>query len=480
MPVENVPAFSASPAIDRVPNNASDLPRLETAFAVAMKRSFGGAWVGNASGEMLNDDRVSEQQSERHEADRAAEQKTDTQKSQTRALRREQELRQEHVQSVTNRDDRQKEHVSRLETKEAHQAEYHKEQRDSESQQAELRPEHAPPRLPFSVSINTAIESVTPLSSATHSENVAGSQGYPARLGKSGSMEGAIPSQNTASQISPAITSDVVSLPQHGFAFPAAMPSSNSAGNGNAMTQPALITTIFTVAGKLDTEKKAEKDKAESELKKRSKNGAGVGIVTFPLPIPESSAAPLKTQEGNASPSMTAEESGQKDVQIIESFASHARAEVADDLSHEKTDEDEKALLEKNLEDTIQAVLAKLSAREYSSQGLSNTLSLSRNRGTEKTQPAEEQRQRVLLVKRVAAACQSLAHKNGLFRTKIYLGDSLGSLAIRMRFRHHRLSLEFQPETKRAAQLLRESQDELREELSQNQVELEDFEIKCA
>lgn len=88
----------------------------------------------------------------------------------------------------------------------------------------------------------------------------------------------------------------------------------------------------------------------------------------------------------------------------------------------------------------------------------------------------DEQMDRVRLIQRVAAACQSAANQNGTVRIKLNL-DRLGTLTVRITSRENKLSVHFEPTSTVAARLLRDDLESLRSTLLERDLFLESVEI---
>ena len=79
---------------------------------------------------------------------------------------------------------------------------------------------------------------------------------------------------------------------------------------------------------------------------------------------------------------------------------------------------------------------------------------------------------RVNFVRRVAAACQSAANRNGTVRIKLH-PESLGPLTVRVSTKRGKFSVHFETETEDAKRLLLDSLDDLRTQLREMHIELE-------
>jgi hypothetical protein len=193
--------------------------------------------------------------------------------------------------------------------------------------------------------------------------------------------------------------------------------------------------TIFTVTGRLGAEKK----ESESGNKKSEKRERGVSLFGSLLPLPfvddETPSEPIPQREPpkrqSVEPSNVEQPKQSKEgISLDELF----------DSKFIPTNEPYKGELSEQIQQSIDTT------------------------------------DRLRFIRRVAAACQSAAQRNGPVRIKLR-PESLGPLTIRVATKKGKLSIHFETETADAKRLLLDNLDDLKARLRRMNVELEDCRV---
>ncbi len=238
-----------------------------------------------------------------------------------------------------------------------------------------------------------------------------------------------------------------------------------TAGQTNTMA----VMTVFSAGGRFENGKGSLKEKEETETKKKDRRTHA--DFTFGVFAPETplETAPRSPRSGS---DHAAQQETASEVKILPTRI--FRDEKNDDPAQERRTETEDAAIDK----TIREILKNLSPQEARPDPELVSLTPQPPRPATDETPTEERRQRIMLVKRIAAACRSAAQQGGNFRIKLHLGERLGSLSLRLKFRDDHVSVRFQATTQHAGRLLSESTEELREELARNDLTLDELDIR--
>jgi len=210
------------------------------------------------------------------------------------------------------------------------------------------------------------------------------------------------------------------------------------------------VFTIFTVSGRFGTEKK------ESDEKKTEKRERGISLFGSLLPLPIDDAPP--SEPTNV----------ERQVAADLRAADGAKRQSVEPASVEPPKKKKEGISLKELFDpkefapTNESYKGKLPDRLEQSADVESG--------------AQIQADRDRFFQRVAAACQSAANRNGPIRIKLH-PESLGPLTVRVSTKKGKLSVYFETETDDAKRLLLDSIDELKAQLRNMNIELEECRV---
>lgn len=286
-------------------------------------------------------------------------------------------------------------------------------------------------------------------------------------------------SANDASVV-PATTSSAINpvvmpmQPIPVLAFPGGIPPT--------LLGTASVLTIFTVSGRFGQEKsETEKEKEIASTRKKEKKESSSSVLATEMSGMSGDTVPGSLGFGSLGSGSLGSDSLERVFQgeiretaAIPSSDAQKRDEKKKESPAEFVEDKPKKEAPANSEHSI-PVPPNLSGTETAaSHGSGPSIHAASEDVSESN--AEEQMDRVRLIQRIAAACQSGAHQNGTIQVKLNL-DRFGSLTVRMTKRSDRLDVRFDAETESALRLLRENVDELKTVLAERNVHLDQIEF---
>lgn len=468
-----------------------DMRQLQSLFVSAMSQSLSG---GGSTNDVLFDmvDHIQETSDERQDMQRQQDRRQDIFQD-VSALTVRKDLDQSEIRSAQMKSEYADNSDRRAETQNDYQ------QKKQRTQDSFLNREAFLGELPaecFPISRQENVSNVAGLSSTSNallnfSTEIA--TGIPVF---SSGQPSSVVSQSVATSTFGAMP--VNPIASHSIVFPQNITQANT----TVSTTPTAVSvlTIFSLAGRLAVEKdKVDGEKTLDDKRKSRKNrsSSSFGTAVF-------EAVKAAEQEGIAESFFAKEQTKTLDGNVIESendpvfgaaeqistplgyrkenrsMSSRDHADSMsgyDDLREQFAKQDEEKQTERRLLQKFDEFLSAIPAdslrlAEYQNPASEPIIPLS-----EQGDGGRELSERILYIRRIVAACQSTAHRNGQVRIKIDLAE-LGVLTLRTKSQNNRLSVSFEATTNAAVRFLNRDLSILKTTLAENDVVLDEVEIR--
>lgn len=453
--------------------SAEELEQLQSVFATALTSSLAG--VSSGDGALLDAmDAIQENAQERHDMRRQEDRRFSApndpsaqmlRKDLDQAEIRSAELRTEYADNFDRRDLNQSQYLDRQQRE----GERHSTSSENANDKSGVSASAFTPVSIVAAMMQTSSQAAS-LSTATgvpHSDRSAARDGaatsYPA-----GPTGASTPNADVLFLSENPSASQVVQANQGVFRIDP-MPS-------HAVIAAASVLTVFNASGKLRVNRDDEADKEKSNEKRkelRERRASSFGAAVFEaLKIAEQSEMVRQNNLFHDRPSEMPDENdkaaGPGHGNAVSASFKRSSYETRSDQIDRSEKTDDKA----GTKDREPSIVTPPSLPEPAS----TDQAVARSDSASEASNAEEQLQRFRFVQRIAAACQSAAHRNGNLRVKIDLAE-LGSLVLRTQMRNDRLSVRFEPTTETAARLISEELGALKDTLAEYNVLLDQVEI---